>query len=362
MKKILYYGIGSNLGGIETYVTKIINNIDRNKYHIDFAVLGNKIFPGGEKLEQMGCKIFYIPSRKQNPIKNIVSLYKLIKHESYDIIHCHILSLSYLIPAYVGIFLGVPVIIHSHSSSSPKSFFTKLLHYFNKFVIRFFETTNIAVSNPAALWTFSNMNEVMIVNNGIDVEEYTFNKISRKRIREELTLAGQFVVIHIGAFKKVKNHEYLLEVFREIITKRRNSKLLLVGGDGDCKDEILKLVKRLGLENNVIFLGVRNDINVLLSASDLLIFPSLYEGFPNVVLEAQTNGLPCLISDKITDEVIINPNCQSLSINLEPSQWADVAMNLNCLNDRTDAIKSVYNRNLDVKSEIRKIEDIYRRL
>ena len=165
-----------------------------------------------------------------------------------------------------------------------------------------------------------------ITNNGIDFDEYRFSSESRKRIRAEFGIEDNcFLIGHIGRFTEQKNHEFLLEVFFEASKKRNNLRLLLVG-DGELTDPVRQKCTALGVEENVIFAGIRRDIPAILSAMDLFVFPSLYEGMPNVVIEAQASGLRCLISDRITREVIITSLAKMLTID-DTDVWASAVVN-----------------------------------
>ncbi|MCT1797321.1 glycosyltransferase [Aerococcus viridans] len=359
MIKVLHYGIGSNLGGIETYLQKISKFIDHSRFQFDFVVSGDTLAPGFEKFIQNGSKFYFISSRRENPTQNRTEFEQIIINNHYDIIHCHLLSLSYALPIRLGLKYDIPVIVHSHSSKSPKSIITRSLHFFNKKWLKGKDVKALAVSKLAADWMFDTKTDVDVINNGIEISKYKFNISDRETIRKELQIHGKYVVIHIGTLKEVKNHNFLLEVFSKIKKNIPNSVLLLVGGDGNIREKINKQIIELNLQDSVIFTGTRMDIPMLLSASDGLVFPSFYEGFPGAVIEAQTSGLPTVISDTITDEVIITPLCKSLSLNKTSEEWANELLEIPKYENRENASKEVDARGLSVQKEIKKIERIY---
>lgn len=360
MIKVLHYGVSDNLGGIETYLQKITKAVNHQKFQFDFIVPKEGAPEGFDELLKYNCHFYKVTSRQQNPLKNFIEINSIINENNYDIIHCHLVSLSYITPIVIARRKGIPVVIHSHSSNSPKSPVTLILHNLNKYRITKYKYKAVAVSKQASEWLFNQDKDVEILNNGIDINKYRFNDMSRTLIRNEFNLKDDFVAIHIGMFAEVKNHNYLLDIFKEINKTNPKSKLLLVG-DGPTKEkqDIFSKIAKLKLENSIIYLGTRTDIPDLLSSADCLIFPSIYEGFPGVVIEAQTSGLPCLISDSITDEVVINDNCFRLPLNSDPKIWAEKALSIKNYRDRSYGAENIKEHNLSVEDEIVKIENLY---
>ena len=148
---------------------------------------------------------------------------------------------------------------------------------------------------------------------------------NREKIRKEFCLKDNFIVGHIGRFSKQKNHFFLIDVFREIEHREKTAILFLVG-EGELEEQVKKYIDKYHLQKKVVFAGVRSDIPSILSAMDVFVFPSFYEGMPNTVIEAQTAGLPCVISDTITDEVKITNLVKMVSIKERPEKWADLIM------------------------------------
>ena len=150
-------------------------------------------------------------------------------------------------------------------------------------------------------------------------------------------MRDHFVVGHIGRFHEQKNHRYLLEIFREICTQKENAVLLLVG-TGKLEDQVRQQAKELQLEAQIIFAGQRFDIPQLLSAMDVFVFPSFYEGMPNTVIEAQATGLPCVIADTITPEADITGLVSYLPLSDSPEIWAEKALSVQTGERRDTAV------------------------
>ena len=168
---------------------------------------------------------------------------------------------------------------------------------------------------------------VKFIKNGIETERFAFDQQKRRIKRNEMNIGDKFVVGHVGRFMQQKNHVFLIDIFNEIHKKRSDSVLMLVS-DGRLMDEIKHKVHNLGLDDSVLFLGNRGDVNELMQAMDVFLFPSLWEGLPLTGIEAQTAGLPVIMSDTITDEVCITDNIYKVSLNQPASVWADKVLSV----------------------------------
>lgn len=357
--RILHYGLSENRGGIETYLNKLWMNIDKSHFVFDFLDTneGNPCFY--EEFTSMGSKFYKITSRKKSIRKNREELENLFSSEKFDILHCHLNTLSYIEPIKIAIKHGCKVIVHSRSSNAPDSIKTKILHYVNYLYLKKNkDVVKLAVSNLAGEWLFGKEASYQIVNNGIDVNIFKFDRNIRNIKRKELGIEDKFVIGHVGALNYPKNHEYLFMIFKNYLNINNNSILLLVG-DGALKEYLKDLAHKFNIEDKVVFLGIRRDIPELMFAMDHFVFTSHYEGFPNVVLEAQTTGLPCLISDNITPEVIISNNCKALSIKIDPARWATQIFESDVCLNRHFEYEVIQNHGYSVREEIKKIEKIY---
>ena len=192
----------------------------------------------------------------------------------------------------------------------------------------------IAPSIEAAEYTFGKKqvseNMVHILNNGVDAQKFTYDKVSAEAFRAEYGIDQEKLVIgHIGRFSPQKNHDFLIDVFSEIAKKNNNAILVLVGV-GELQNNIKRKVETMGLNEKVLFTGLRDDIPRMLSACDIIVFPSLYEGMPNTIIEAETNGLPCLVSDTVTRQAAITDLVRYKSLSDSASSWANATIQLYC--------------------------------
>ncbi len=361
MIRILHYGLDSHLGGIETYIYKLYNNINKNEFKFDFLTIGKEEVCFYKEFKEMGSDFYSITPRSSNPVKNRLELSKVLKSGKYDIVHCHMNTLSYIAPIKVALKNNSAVLLHSRNAGAPKSILTNILHTINSWFLPRKRIEMVSVSDLAGYWLFGKDAKFTVINNGIDIDKFTFRESSRRRIRKELGIEDEVVILNVGALRQQKNHMFLLDVYKEVTKKHNKTKLILVG-DGRLKQDILQKIKLLEIEDNVILLGRRDDIPEILSSADVFLFPSFYEGFPNAVLEAETSGLPCLISDVITKEVIINENCHAMSLDNSVDEWASKLLALKGFKDRKIGAKNIKMKGFSVEDEVRKIEEIYRKM
>lgn len=304
------------MGGLENLIMNIYRNIDREKIQFDFLVTREEKGIFDEEIKALGGKIYNIPHMSKVGYKKYTSiLYNFFKeHSEYRIVHCHrdALCSIYLNQARKA---NIPVrIAHSHNirlseTRDIKGIITTLI---KKCCMPFTvknATHHFACSKDAGEWLFGKKianEKLQIINNGIDTKKYIYDeKISRK-IRSELNISKETLLIgHVGRFDIQKNHDFLIDIVNELKLDIPDFKLCLVG-EGRLKVDIKEKIKRLNLEDNVIFLGIRNDINELMMAFDIFTFPSLFEGLGIVLIEAQATGLKSLTSDQVPKEADMN--------------------------------------------------------
>lgn len=334
MKRLLIIISGNmSTGGAETFMMKIYRKIEHDKFIFDFCVANENRGVYDKEIQSYGGEIIYCPPKAKQAYKHFKSLYKIIKAKNYDAV-LRIGSNSFCaLDLWVAKFAGIKKIAFRSSNAGDNiSFRSILIHKLFRKVLMFPVNIKIAPSSKAAIYTFGNSllnkRETFILKNAIDLEEYKYSDESRQIIREEFGIAeNQIVFGHIGRFSKQKNHSKLLRVFYEIRKYNKNAKLILVG-DGELKSEIVSQIDFLNLSENVILTGIRRDIPRILSAMDLVVFPSLYEGMPNTIIEAQACGLPCLLSDEITEEVKITSLIRFKNLQNSDEDWARDALNM----------------------------------
>ena len=321
-------------GGAETFLMKVYRALDKSKYQMDFAVATDQKCFYDDEIIKMGGKIYPITPKSKSVFGNFKDIVRLVKAKGYKAVlrtSQHSLSALELFAARLG---GAKKLTYRSSNSNTVSGSKKqrLLHKVFLFMPRFFANVRIAPSTEAAEFMFGkncvSRGKATILNNGIDYDVYKFDPETRAEYRKMLAVDdGCLLAGHVGRFNLQKNHKFLLEVFAEIKAKKQNAKLLLVG-EGELESEIRQKAKELGIEADVIFFGVSPDVPKLLSAMDIYLFPSFYEGMPNTVIEAQAAGLPCLISDTVTREANISGKVVYKSIEATPAEWAETALSL----------------------------------
>lgn len=349
------------LGGAETFLMKIYRNIDKEKYQFDFIVSVKEKGFYNDEIESLDGRIYYVPPKSKSFVKSFLGIRKIVKEQKYKYVirvNEHSLSTLDLIAAKLG---GAKILIMRSSNAGTAGGKTnKILHRIFKFLPKIIPNVKIAPSSEAACYTFGkkqlNKGKVKILHNAIPYEDFIFNQDIRNKMRKDLNIEDKLVIGHIGRFNEQKNHKFLVDIFEKIKEENKNAILLLVG-KGNLENEIKKQVEELNLNDSVIFLGIRKDIPQLLMAMDIFVFPSLYEGMPNTVIEAQATGLKCIISDIITKEANITGLVNYVSINNTASEWKNIITeNLNY--KREDMSKIFKEKGYDIRDVSKKFIDI----
>ncbi|MEW9671325.1 glycosyltransferase family 1 protein [Ammoniphilus sp. 3BR4] len=311
--KILHVVGAMNAAGLETLIMNIYRNIDRNKVQFDFAVqTTDKCFYDDEILK-LGGRIIPHPKPKNSLKKYKKALEStIIEYGPYDAIHSHVLFFSGIVLSVANKH-SIPIrIAHSHNTSDSKdnSIFRKIYRQIMRQRILKNATHLIGCSKEACEYVFGKSTYKSGVSkhfpNAIDLRKYKNLTRDKSYLTDELKLSNNSMLIgHIGRFTKQKNHVFVVELFSAYLKKEPNAHLVLVG-EGNERENIERLVREKNIEDKVHFLGLRNDIEYILSSIDLFLFPSLYEGLGIVLVEAQAAGIPCLISDVIPAEADLN--------------------------------------------------------
>ena len=315
-----------NRGGLETMLMNYYRQIDREKIQFDFMVHRFENGHYDKEIEELGGKIYRMP-----PIKpgNYHHYFKLLdeffeSHQEYKVVHSHINeNSSFVLRAAKK--ADIPCRI-AHSHLSDLGLDRKLpFRLYARYLMKDQPNYYFACSKNAGKWLFgkkhTKLNEVMILNNAVNAGDFKFNETIRNKMKAELGITNELVLGHVGRFNKQKNHDFLIDVFKAVHQKHSDAILLLIG-DGHLRPSIEKKVKNLGLSSNVKFLGVRSDIPELMQVMDIFLFPSLFEGLPVVLVEAQASGLKCIVSNTITKESDVTGRVEFISLNQSPDYWA----------------------------------------
>lgn len=315
-----------NRGGAETMIMNLYRHIDRAKIQFDFIVHTQKECAFDDEIEQLGGRIYRIPRYTGKNHFNYIKAWKVffINHPEYRLIHGHVRSTAtiYLLIARK---YGLKTIVHSHSTASRGNITHRIIKRIMQFPIKYIADYMFACSIEAGRWLFGkNFNEdnrFILLKNAIDIDRYLYNEGVRKSVRKEFNIDNKFVLGHIGSFSYPKNHKFLIDVFYEV-KKVKNDAVLMLVGDGDLLLDIKNKVNGLGLEDSVIFTGLRSDVHELLQSMDLLVFPSIFEGLPVTLIEAQAAGLKSYISDSITNDIMITELIEKIPLDSGAISWA----------------------------------------
>lgn len=353
--------IGSlDIGGSQLMIINLYKAIDRTKIQFDFVIDHPENTSLVPIVEELGARIYYMPTFiGKNILKVKCAWNEFFKeHPEYKILHSHVRSYA---TVYISIAkkYGIKTIIHSHSTSNGRgmlSIVKKIMQYPLRWQADYF----FGCSKKAGEWLFGrrviNSDRYFTLSNAIDTGLYEFKSGVREEYRIELDLVGKLVFIHVGRLHPAKNHDFLLDVFAGIRETTPNAALIIVG-DGNQRKEIELKISKLKLNNSVLMLGNRNDVANLLQVADCFLFPSKWEGLPMVVVEAQAAGLPCLVSECVSNEVKITKSVTYLPIDGGVKPWIDVINELDYM--RRDVINDIKIAGFDVNSTAQFITKFY---
>lgn len=362
--RILHVLGSTNLGGAESRIMDLYRHIDRDKIQFDFLVHSTKEGFFEPEIKQMGGNIYYLPSFR---VYNYFQYQKACReffaaHREFKVVQGHMTSTAsiYLPQAKKA---GIPITIaHARSAgvdSGMKGFITKLLrkNLYRKCDYMF------ACSDLAARAVFGDKRyeegEAFFIPNAVDTDEFVPDEMARNTIRKEYGLENRFVIGHVGRFHYAKNHEFLLEIFAEVLNKRADAKLVLLG-DGPRRVEMEAKVRELGMENEVVFAGNKNPVAPFYQAFDAFLFPSRFEGMPGTVVEAQAAGLPCLVSDSVTSQVKATELVAFLPLAKSAEEWAEELLrHAETYKEDEKRRTDFSDTNYDVNYQVKRYEQFY---
>lgn len=356
MIRILQVVTHMNRGGLETMLMNYYRQIDRTQMQFDF--LTHREYDGdyGEEIHRMGGIIYHLPTL--NPFST--SYHKALnsffeEHPEYQVIHVHQDCMSAVILKAAKKH-GVAVrIAHSHNASQDKNIKYPVKMFYRHFIPKF-ATDLMACGEAAGKWMFRGASYT-VLNNAINAKAYSFRPDIRAKQRGKWGIQpNELLIGHVGRFSPQKNHLFLLKVFSEI-QKKTPAKLILVG-DGSLRAEIERKISDLNLSDKVILTGLRSDVANLMQAMDVFVFPSLYEGLPMTMVEAQASGLPCLISDKVPIECKMTELVQQIPLTASPEVWAEKAIEAAKL-PRRDTYEEIKAAGYDIVENAKKLQTMY---
>lgn len=357
-------------GGAETMMMNYLRHFDRSKVTYDFLVNRDYRAAYEDEIEALGGRIYRMcPMYPQYFARYKREFREFLKqHPEYRIIHSNLEERSYF-PLRVAAEQGIPVRI-AHAHNRPVGFNLKSIfrEYFRMRLPKYV-THMFACGTEAGDWLFGENNRGRVIQqrNAIDTSTYRYDPAIARQVREEfgVTDPNTFVLGHVGRFFPQKNHVFLIDIFAQVHKQHPNSVLWLVGGgelNDELKNQIKAKVKELGLTDAVTFLGVRSDVNRLVQGMDSFVLPSLYEGLPVTMIEAQSSGLPCTISDRVPKQCDVTGNVQIIGLDDSPSQWAKKIWDQYSAHDKSERANGadiVTDAGFDIKANAEWLQKFY---
>lgn len=310
--RILQIGLHDKIGGIETFLMNYYKSIDRKKVQFDF-ISPHKKMAYEASFKNNGAIIYHIDSPKKNPIRYYCSIKNIIQKNNYRTVHVHMRSAANILPIIAAKRAGATCIIaHSHSTNTPRNPIKRILHFINRPFIKQADI-HLACSKSSGAWMFKKT-PYNVCHNAINLNSFKYDQNKRSSFREKYSIPNDaFVIGHIGRFSKEKNQKYIIDIFKDVLKSRPNTKLILAG-DGKTQKKIKSYAKKININKNIIFTGLIEETASFYSAIDVFVLPSLYEGLPVCCIEAQASGVKCILSNKITSEVNIQNTITNISI------------------------------------------------
>lgn len=363
MKKILIIAGNLYIGGAEKVARDIGLLADREKFAFDYLVYGDTVGAYEAPLTALGYRIFHAPKPSEGYWHHLRDLISLIKREGYSVVHAHTMfSCGWAMLA--ARLCGVPVrVCHAHSALADGTAIVKTIYEnLMRSLILTCSTDLVACgvrSGERLYGKAAFRKRGQLVLNGIDVPDFAYDGVKRDTIRHALCIEGRWIIGHAGHLADVKNQSFLLELMPLILELRPNALLLLLG-EGADRPRLEQKIRDMELSDHVIMTGNVANVPDYLSAMDVFVFPSLFEGLPLTILEVQANGLPCVISDTVPEDVFLTDLLHPMSLSAPKGQWVSQI----CAMHRPQP--EAYNRALRnsdyaVEKAVGKIYDIYRK-
>lgn len=363
MIRILHVLGGLGRGGAESMVMNLYRAIDRTQVQFDFIIHTEEHQAYYDEIISLGGRIYSFPAFNGKNYFKMKSIWKNFfkDHPEYKILHSHVRS-------YASLYLpiakkaGLKTIIHSHSTSNGKGIASAVKRIM-QYPLRWQADHFFGCSKEAGEWLFGKKvvenEKYHILQNAIDTEQYRFNPEIRREYREQLGLGEKKTFIHVGRFHPAKNHTFLLNLFAEI-HKQDSNTVLLLAGDGELRSAIESQIAELNLQNDVLLLGSRSDVPKLLMAADCFLFPSVWEGFGMVAVEAQAAGLPVICNTTIPQTVSVSKKCLFVSTD-DLNAWKRSAIDLINSSSRNDAhtMSEIVEKGFDIKTSSRLLTEFY---
>ncbi len=340
--------------GITGVMLNLYQNVDCEKVHIDFVTINEPSSDIASKIVTKGSKYYYIPREMKHPFRYIKKYAQVCKN--YDIVHVHGNSATMVLELLAAKMAGVKVrIAHSHNTYCVVKHIDKLCRPLFYYLCN----VRVACGREAGEWLFRNR-KFEILDNGIITNKYKYDTTSRNLIRQKLGWENCYVIGHIGNFLEAKNHSFLINLFKKVSVDESMRLMLL--GDGELSIKIKSMVEKYKLNDKVFFAGSVENVPDYLNAMDIFVMPSINEGFPLTLIEAQSNGLKCLASDCITKDVNLTGNVKFITL-ADMNDWVQAIQESFSSSNRKeasdDAVQKIIKQGYDISISASKLEQIY---
>lgn len=363
--KVLMVLGNTGMGGAQAFVLNLLKNLDLSRFQVDLAVDTIKEDGIADDVRSLGCSIYLLPYFKvYNYRKYAAAWNSFLDEHHYDIIHAHSTN-SASVYLRIAKKKGCSTIAHSHSAGYRGNLIQRLAKRFFALKVGKYSDLWFACSDKAALRLFGdsykNYPNYFEIPNAIDVEKYVFSDEKSKSLRNELgVLDDELLCGHVGTFSSPKNHSFLLDIFNEVLKKEPTARLICCGA-GALMPIVKEKATALGIIDKILFPGVVKNCGEYLMAMDVFVFPSLFEGLPVSVVEAEATGLPVVMSDVITKEVDLTDCVHRHSLKEPASVWAKTICRIKPRN-RVTYNKTIEESRFNMRESIKLISSLYERL
>lgn len=323
--RVLQSFAGLGRGGAEQLAMNWYRSIDRSRVQFDFVAEEREHpYEHEEEIARLGGRVFFVPRYRLGNLVHYADRWRrlLADHPEWRIVHAHHTTPA---PIYLSVARAMHRIgvAHSHNTDQQRSIKALSRRMLGR-PLNLIAHRRLACGMAAGHAMFGT-GTFEVVPNCIDVDAFTFDAQIRAEVRTHLSCDSGLVVGHVGRFVEAKNHQLVIRIFRSLRRRDPSAKLLLVG-DGPLRGTMEREVADLGISDEVQFLGLRDDVDRLMNAMDVFLLPSLYEGLPVTLVEAQANGLPSVISETITDEVRLTSIVRSVALSKKVEEWAEIVL------------------------------------
>ena len=358
--KVLHVGATMDRGGTETLVMNLLRVLDRDRLQIDIVEQTQRRCDYDDEIEALGTRIYRCPTISPRNLRQYRMWWRQFfqEHPEYRIVHGHSRGSApiYLNEAHRA---GRVTILHCHSNSYVKGL-AGVVRCIWQIPLHWIADYNFACSYEAGVSQFGKKRPFRVINNGIVSKDFSWSPQTRKALRSELNLEDSFVIGNVGRFETPKNHPFLIDIFSEVKKIIPHAKLMLIG-IGTHEEMIKEKARQMGISDDVLFMGLRSDVCRLHQAMDAFVFPSLYEGMPLALVEAQAASLPCFVSDTVSKDVKVTDLVQFISLKDPAGAWAkQIADAMQNAPERKDRSEEIAQAGFDIRSTAEELERFYR--